>query len=145
MFSGCKSLTTAPALSATELANYCYQGMFNGCTSLTVAPALPATTLKDLCYRSMFQDCTSLTSAPVLPAETLASNCYYYMFSGCTKLNYIKVYFATWHENATTNWLEEVAATGTFVCVYTLSQDMRIDASHIPDGWDVENFTTTSS
>ena len=34
--------------------------MFTGCTSLTQAPALPAMTLADFCYRSMFQGCTSL-------------------------------------------------------------------------------------
>ena len=34
--------------------------MFQGCTSLTQAPALPATTLADYCYFSMFQGCTSL-------------------------------------------------------------------------------------
>ena len=34
--------------------------MFAGCTSLTSAPALPATTLANYCYQRMFQDCTSL-------------------------------------------------------------------------------------
>ena len=34
--------------------------MFYGCTSLTQAPALPATTLADSCYRSMFVGCASL-------------------------------------------------------------------------------------
>ncbi|MBQ6029125.1 MAG: hypothetical protein IJL24_06325, partial [Treponema sp.] len=32
-------------LPATTLANSCYSGMFSGCTSLTAAPSLPATTL----------------------------------------------------------------------------------------------------
>ena len=86
MFSGCSSLTTAPELPATTLADSCYASMFQGCTSLTSAPELPATTLADYCYKSMFSDCTSLTSAPDLPATTLASTCYYSMFSGCTSL-----------------------------------------------------------
>ena len=34
--------------------------MFAGCTSLTTAPELPATTLADYCYMSMFQGCTKL-------------------------------------------------------------------------------------
>ena len=34
--------------------------MFRNCTSLTQAPALPATTLADSCYYSMFDGCTSL-------------------------------------------------------------------------------------
>ena len=86
MFSGCTSLTQAPALPATTLADGCYRTMFSGCTSLTQAPALPATTLADYCYAYMFSGCTSLTQAPALPATTLASNCYYYMFFVCTSL-----------------------------------------------------------
>ena len=60
MFSGCTSLTTAPALPATRLAIYCYGYMFYGCTGLTQAPALPATTLADYCYRQMFQGCINI-------------------------------------------------------------------------------------
>ena len=86
MFGECTSLTTAPALPATTLAGYCYYGMFYRCTSLTTAPALPATTLASECYENMFSGCTSLTTAPALPATTLADQCYYYMFSGCTNL-----------------------------------------------------------
>ena len=86
MFYNCTSLTTAPVLPATTLANSCYFSMFYGCTSLTTAPALPATTLADYCYFSMFYGCTSLTTAPALPATTLANNCYYYMFNGCKSL-----------------------------------------------------------
>ena len=56
--------------------NYCYFYMFYGCTSLTQAPELPATTLANNCYSGMFLDCTSLTQAPSLPATTLANYCY---------------------------------------------------------------------
>ena len=86
MFEGCASLTKAPALPATTLADYCYSSMFKGCTSLTKAPALPATTLANNCCQNMFNGCTSLTEAPVLPATTLANYCYQNMFNGCQKL-----------------------------------------------------------
>ena len=86
MFEGCTSLTKAPALPATTLADYCYSSMFKGCTSLTEAPVLPATTLANNCYQNMFNGCTSLTEAPVLPATTLANYCYQNMFNGCRKL-----------------------------------------------------------
>ena len=86
LFEGCASLTTAPELPATTLANNCYENMFYGCTSLTTAPSLPATTLADACYLAMFEDCTSLTTAPSLPATTLAGGCYNSMFKGCTSL-----------------------------------------------------------
>ena len=87
MFNGCTSLTEAPDLPATTLAEDCYLEMFSGCSSLTTAPSiLPATNLAETCYWCMFEDCTSLTVAPELPATTLAENCYVGMFSGCSSL-----------------------------------------------------------
>ena len=86
MFYGCTSLTTAPELPATTLAEGCYNGMFRGCTSLTTDPALPATTLANYCYNLMFSGCTALTKAPELPATKLAEGCYSGMFRGCTSL-----------------------------------------------------------
>jgi hypothetical protein len=86
MFYGCTSLTQAPELPATTLADSCYKSMFHGCTSLTQAPALPATSLADYCYNNMFKNCPSLTQAPELPATTLAGSCYRGMFDGCVSL-----------------------------------------------------------
>ena len=86
LFVGCKSLTKAPELPATTLAERCYDGMFERCTNLTHAPALPATTLADGCYMYMFSGCTSLKQAPELPAMTLAERCYLAMFASCKSL-----------------------------------------------------------
>ena len=86
MFSGCTSMTQAPDLPATALASYCYIGMFRDCTSIAQAPELPVTSLAGNCYNSMFYGCTSLTAAPDLPATALASGCYSSMFSGCSSL-----------------------------------------------------------
>ena len=60
--------------------------MFRLCTSLTTAPRLPSTTLADSCYSAMFIGCSSLITPPALPATTLVSNCYNNMFSGCTNI-----------------------------------------------------------
>ena len=87
MFQNCSALTTGPSiLPAATLAPYCYGNMFRGCTSLTTAPKLPATTLADSCYASMFYGCSSLVTAPELPATTLAPGCYRYMFYSCSSL-----------------------------------------------------------
>lgn len=43
--------------SRTDAGTYCYYSMFQGCSSLTTAPELPATTLANYCYYSMFQGC----------------------------------------------------------------------------------------
>ena len=86
LFEGCKQLTSAPDLPATELYEYCYNSMFKGCISLEKAPALPATTLKQSCYSGMFQGCTSLKEAPTLQAKKMAPSAYRSMFYGCTSL-----------------------------------------------------------
>lgn len=70
---------------------YCYSNMFHDCSSLTQAPELPATTLAEGCYENMFSSCTSLTQAPELPAMTLAVDCYYFMFRGCTSLTQLEL------------------------------------------------------
>ncbi len=85
LFRNCAVLTSAPALPATTLTDYCYSKMFWG-TGLTEAPALPATTLATKCYISMFTNCKSLIKAPVLPATTLTDACYSGMFFGCLNL-----------------------------------------------------------
>ena len=86
MFRNCKSLTKAPELPATTLADYCYAYMFYGCSSLIQPPALPATTLADYCYQCMFSGCSSLIQPPALPATTLANDCYQCMFDRCSSL-----------------------------------------------------------
>ena len=139
MFYGCTSLTTAPELPATTLANGCYGGMFQDCTSLTTAPALPATTLAERCYNSMFSGCTSLTSAPELPATTLPQYCYYYMFWGCTNLNYIKCLATDISaSNCTNNWVQSVAASGTFVKDPNMT-GWETGSNGIPSGWTVQD------
>ena len=141
MFQGCTSLTSAPELPATTLADYCYQNMFRGCTSLTSAPELTATTLKNFCYQNMFQGCTGLTSAPELPAKTLVSYCYHYMFQGCTSLNYIKAMFTTTPSSTyTQNWVDGVAASGTFVKNSAATWNVS-GVNGVPSGWTVETAT----
>ena len=135
MFNSCSSLTAAPELPATTLGQYCYSGMFRYCTSLTTAPELPATTLVSNCYYGMFGNCNSLTTAPELPATTLVSNCYYGMFQNCTSLNSITVYADDISANkCTTNWLSNVASSGTFRNLGSATYDTD-STSGIPSGW----------
>ena len=138
MFSDCTGLTAAPELPATTLAGSCYLGMFDGCTGLTAAPELPATTLAVGCYEHMFSNCTSLTAAPELPATTLATSCYQDMFSGCANLSEVKCYAEDISAmDCVNNWLDGVAATGTFYRSAN-NNDWDIDnPSGIPQGWTV--------
>ena len=136
LFYGCTSLTKAPVLPATTLADSCYSDMFDGCTSLTEAPVLPATTLTPTCYQSMFGACTSLTKSPVLPATTLDSACYRYMFDGCSSLNEVHCQMPSTISGVTRYteyWLRSVSSTGTF---YTNADaNWPSGSSGIPEGW----------
>ena len=49
--------------------------MFSGCTSLTTAPELPATTLANYCYSSMFNGCSNLNKITMLATDISASSC----------------------------------------------------------------------
>ena len=142
LFRGCTSLTAAPELKATTLADYCYSNMFRGCTSLTSAPELPATTLANNCYTFMFYGCTSLTAAPELKATTLADGCYYIMFYGCTKLSTVTMLAPSDQISKASNccykWLYK-AGTGETVTSRTLKV-MDADAytaleGDLPDIW----------
>ncbi len=135
LFKDCSSLTQAPELPATTLANACYYEMFAGCTGLTQAPELPATTMAESCYYKMFLDCTGLTKAPELPATTLASSCYCQMFNGCANLSEIKVSFSEW-SSGTASWVKDVAPTGTFTGPYALNQ--LYGENCIPKDWTVK-------
>ena len=145
MFDGCSSLTSAPSLPVTTLAHMCYAGMFWGCTSLTTPPQLPATTLVDACYSSMFYGCTSLTTAPELPATTLVGNCYRNMFSGCTRLNYIKCLATNISAiYCTTDWVANVAPTGTFVKADSMTGWTIDSVDGVPIGWTLINESDES-
>ena len=142
MFSSCILLTNAPALPATTLAQGCYQYMFQGCRALTAAPAiLPATTLAQGCYQEMFNSCRALATAPALPATTLVQNCYNSMFNSCINLNYIKCLATDISaSNCTTDWVNNVAASGTFVKNPNMSS-WATGTSGIPSGWVVKNLS----
>lgn len=139
MFSNCGSLTTVSELPATTLAESCYESMFSGCGNLTTAPEqLPATTLAKECYYRMFVDCKNLTTAPELPAAKLAVDCYCNMFYGCSSLNSLTCLVTdTSVSNYTFNWLDGVAATGTFTKAGSMTSWIQDDPSGIPSGWTV--------
>jgi hypothetical protein len=56
--------------------------MFRGCTSLTTAPSLPATTLADYCYDGMFSGCTNLNYIKCLATDISANSCTFGWVSG---------------------------------------------------------------
>ena len=134
LFRECIALSSAPIIPATTLTPYCYFAMFAGCTNLVVVPDLPATTLANDCYKAMFSECSSLTTAPKLPAVSLADRCYVHMFDECPNLSSITVYFTTWDEICTMDWVNGVAAIGEFHCPGTLPDEVSANDKK-PSGW----------
>ena len=65
--------------------------MFTECTSLTSAPELPATTLAEGCYSSMFAECTKLSTVTMLaPSAQILGNsncCYDWLYNAGTDTN----------------------------------------------------------
>ena len=90
--------------------------MLYGCTSLTQAPELPATILADNCYTFMLHGCTSLTQAPALPATILTAGCYKYMLTNCSNLKEVRIAATKDANDSLSGWLSGVSATGDFYC-----------------------------
>ena len=119
-------------LPAESLTNRCYSYMFSGCKSLITAPELPAESLAERCYAYMFMGCTSLKSAPELPATSLSVSCYNGIFFGCESLNWIKIgYEGNYDVNYFNSWVSGVASSGTFY--YNGSQTPQ--DFQLPSGW----------
>lgn len=86
MFYRCYSLTAAPALPATTLAQNCYLQMFRHCESLVTSPALPAQSVASSSYEAMFASCYNLQNVGEISATTLNSYSMHAMFADCTSL-----------------------------------------------------------
>ena len=115
--------------------SYAFYSLFYGCTSLTKAPVLSATRLAQSCYAYMFFRCTSLTKAPELPATTLANNCYMSMFSGCQSLKEVRIAATKTASRSLEEWLYDVSATGDFYCNPNATIFPTDSANGIPKGW----------
>lgn len=133
-------------LPATKLGNGCYAAMFANSSNLVTTPyILPATYVPQEAYSYMFGACSSLTKAPIIKAQILEltnydnSQSFRQMFNGCSSLSSVNVDFEQWFEDgsyfATLDWLDNVAASGQFICPYNLP--ITRDASHIPAGWEI--------
>ena len=77
MFVDCKSLTTAPTLSATVLANGCCLGMFKDCEKLSSVTCLATDISADNCtleWLTGVADKGTFTQAPGMTAWTRGEN-----------------------------------------------------------------------
>ena len=142
LFYNCAGLLTPPLLPSTRMRNRCYANMFRG-TAIKFTPELPATSSASYCYQNMFMSCPELVETRLLPFNSINAynGIYYGMFNGCSNLSKVYVALNSWgsQSNATTNWLNGVAATGTFICPAALDTTTR-SVSRVPEGWTVETY-----
>ena len=89
MFSGCSSLTAAPALTVNNpvsRSTYAYAHMFQNCISLSCPPIMAITTARGGIFDGMFDGCTALLSAPEIRTTNAVSYSFRNMFNGCISL-----------------------------------------------------------
>lgn len=131
----------------TTLPDYAFVNTFSNNTHLADVSGLtiPATTVGKSSLAGLFYGCSNITTSPTLQATTLGEGCYEEMFYGCSNLNYIKVGATTWNTSWANNWVNSVAATGTFVkpvdlTIGTGTGEIPSDSVNgIPIGWTVQN------
>ena len=92
----------------------------------------------------MFYNCSVLTNVPQLSASKFTGEVSFRcMFEECGQLNALKVEFEDWDEEQhypTADWMNSVASEGVFTCPVGLP--VKVDGSHIPEGWVVtKRFT----
>ena len=81
-----------------------------------------------------------MTTAPDLPALELVQGCYTQMFYGCTSLNYIEMMAVDCGPQFISQWVNNVASSGTFVKNKIATWD---ESGIVPTGWTVETMDGT--
>lgn len=141
MYLGCTSLTDAGKLPQVIGGWNACTRMFQGCTSLTTPPdASHLTTLNTVTFKCAFLGCTVLEHGLDLSNVTTAdSNSLQEAYAGCRSLQYVTApSIGTWNEAYTTNWLNNVSASGTIYADSTTAATITSDStSGCPTGWSV--------
>ena len=141
MFDGCTSLTNPPDMSnVTSVEEYSTAYMFNGCTSLEYcADMLDLTTVSRSGMMYMYQNCTSLEESTDLSGITnVGPSGMYYMFNGCSNLTSVYAPTVSWVTGNFTNWMANVAASGTFYVDSEYASTVPLNSvSGCPTGWSI--------
>lgn len=146
LFCGCSSMTaTVPKINCGQLVDTRgFNNMFQNCTALTSIPYPNATTIGNSAYSSYVRG-TGITSyeIPGDVPQIIGDNPWNGFFRQCSSLSSVTVHWTTWptynETVATSNWLNGVAAGGTFHCPASLTIPSR-DTSGVPEGWTIETF-----
>lgn len=142
MFYSCTALTDASNIQINDVSamSTCYQ-MFYNCTSLTILPIFNKniTTVGRLAFGLMFKGCTSLTEGLDIRNITSPLNdSIDEMYNGCTSLSIAYAPTVTWNTGNSTDWLNNVAATGTLYADKSIINSIPTsNASGCPTGWNM--------
>lgn len=148
MFRNCTSLTETPQLDFSNVtsfyANACLQMFMNDTALETIEGSIIVannSVSRSNIFKEMFKGCTSLEETCYIGLSSSADQESIYftsMFEDCTSLNKIYIsssWTAPMSSTFTTDWVKNVAASGTF---YDYSPDTvwnQWGDSYIPTGW----------
>lgn len=101
LFSSCSSLTKAPVILGTDVAQSACEGMFKNDISLELPPQITITSIAVGGFMQAFLGCTSLLY-PIKMAgvSTMPANACFEMYRGCTSLSKIPAFTATSYADA---------------------------------------------
>lgn len=88
-------------------------------------------------YRAMFRGCTALQRGPFINMATMPARAFQEAFDGCSSLMELKCNATNISASfATTSWMQNVSATGTFYKAASMTSWPR-NINGIPAGWTV--------
>lgn len=143
-FRNCSSLKYGVSTTGLTPSSYNYQTLqagamyatYAGCTSLTgdVTYLIPRQlrSVNNEALYATFSGCTGITKAVLDMSDASGANGMAYMFYNCSSLSELEVSFTSWPYGLT-DWVANVASSGTFIKPSSLSADYGNDK--IPTGW----------
>lgn len=140
-FEGCDIIDARDLTFGENYVNQqAFNQMFKSCTKMVYGPrTLPKTTSSMAnCFDKMFQYCSSMVESPFMPGTAIPQYGASRMYEGCTSLSKIVCLATSFGSNATTNWVSNVAATGTFY--KDSGTTWSTGVSGIPTGWVVRDY-----
>ena len=144
MFAYCQAMITPPEFTISNTSQGAFIGMFQNCTSLTQISNIHfnATTLSGGTFMNTFQNCTSLTTGlDIRSATSIGNNAMTNMYGGSTSLNIAYAPTVTWNTAKSTNWLNNVASSGTLYADASISSTIPTNSvDGCPTGWTVQNI-----
>lgn len=144
MFANCTSLTTGSHISySNRIPNQAFREMYYGCTALTTVYELNSTEIGDHSCNSMFRNTALTTGLDLRKVTSIGANAINNMYADCPNITTVYAPTVTWDTSKASNWLNNVAASGTLYADDSVAGSITRDSvSGCPTGWSVAETHT---